>query len=127
MDQFKQMHPGGDPMENLRNMVSQMFSNFGSIAPLYLVCMVPVTYLGVNWLFTLPLIVDKKMGFWTAMKTSWKMVHKHWFHVFGLMILLGIINLAGFCACCVGLLVTGPLCAAVLMFAYEDIFGRKIA
>jgi hypothetical protein len=106
---------------------SQLLSALGSTLPIFLICLVPVTYLSVNWLFVLPLVIDQKMGFWAAMKTSWKMVHKHWFHVFGLLVLIGLINLAGFCVCCVGLLVTVPIGLAALMYAYEDIFGRKTA
>jgi uncharacterized membrane protein len=106
---------------------SQLLSALGSTLPIFLICLVPVTYLSVNWLFVLPLVIDQKMGFWAAMKTSWKMVHKHWFHVFGLLVLIGLINLAGLCVCCVGLLVTVPIGLAALMYAYEDIFGRKTA
>ena len=86
--------------------------------------MIPVTYLSVNWLFTQALIIDKGMDFRTAMKTSWKMVHKHWWHVFGLVVVMGLLNLAGFCLCCVGLLFTLPAGVAVLMFAYETIFSE---
>lgn len=125
---MKQAPPAGNPMDALLKFWSQMFSVFGHTAPIYMACMVPVTYLSVNWLFTLPLIVDKQMDFWTAMKTSWKMVHKHWFHVFGLVVLTGIIStVGGICTCCIGFVATIPFGTAVLMFAYEDIFGRKAA
>ena len=123
MDRIQQNPTSIQPQE----LFSQMFSTFGATAPIFLACMIPITYLSVNWIFTLPLIVEKQMGFWTAMKTSWKMVHKHWFHVFGLVVLMGLLNIAGLCACCVGLLVTVPFGVAALMFAYEDIFGRKAA
>ena len=58
-----------------------------------LVCLIPMIYLQISWSFTLPLIIDKQMDFWLAMKVSWKMVNKHWWHVLGLMILIGLINL----------------------------------
>ncbi len=95
--------------------------------PVLLVCMIPATYLGVCWKFTLPLIVDKQLDFWTAMGASWKMVNKHWFHVFGLVILISLLNLAGLCACCIGLLFTFPVGVAALMFAYETIFSEEQA
>lgn len=106
-------------------MFSKMFSAFSGAALPFFLCLLPVMYFSVNWAFTVPLIIDKQMGFWTAMKTSWKMVHKHWFHVFGLLVLVGLINLAGFCVCCVGALFTVPLSLAAVMYAYEDIFGRQ--
>jgi hypothetical protein len=59
------------------------------------------------------------------MKTSWKMANKHWWHIFGLLLLIDLVNLAGFCACCVGVLFTIPIGLAALMYAYETIFGAK--
>lgn len=123
MERFQQDPKSIQPQE----LTSQMISAFTGTAPVFFACMIPIMYLSVNWLFTLPLIVDKQMGFWTAMKTSWKMVHKHWFHVFGLVVLLGLLNVAGACACCIGLLITVPIGLAAMMFAYETIFGRKTA
>ncbi|HEY2083292.1 MAG TPA: GYF domain-containing protein [Verrucomicrobiae bacterium] len=123
MDSLRQNPGSANPQE----LFSHMISAFSSSLPVFLICMVPAMYLSVNWIFTLPLIIDKEMGFWTAMKISWKMVHKHWFHVFGLLVVVGLLNVAGACACCVGLFVTVPLGFAATMCAYEDIFGRKTA
>ena len=106
-------------------MVNTIFQPMLDAMPVYLICLIPVTYLFVNWQFTMPLIVDKQMGFWTAMCTSWRMVHKHWFHLLGLAILIGLLNLAGVLACFVGWIVTVPLGLAALCYAYEDIFGRQ--
>jgi hypothetical protein len=122
-DALQQNSQSANPQE----LFSHMISAFSSSLPIFLICMVPAMYLSVNWVFTLPLIIDKKMGFWTAMKTSWKMVHKHWFHVFGLLVVVGLLNMAGACACCVGLFVTVPFGLGVTMCAYEDIFGRQTA
>jgi uncharacterized membrane protein len=91
--------------------------------PVLLICLVPAMYLSVSWKFTLPLIMDKQLDFWTAMKTSWKRVNKHWWQVFGLIILIGLLNAAGFLACCIGMVFTIPVGFAALMFAYETIFS----
>jgi len=101
----------------------QLLGVFTNTLPLLLITLVPVTYLSVNWLFTQALIIDKDMDFRTAMWTSWRCVHKHWWHVFGLVVITGLINVAGFCACCVPLLFTVPFGMATLMIAYETIFG----
>ena len=90
-----------------------------------LVCMIPVTYLSVCWRFTLPLIIDRQMEFWPAMKTSFKMVNKHWWQVFGLLLLIELVNLAGLLACCVGVIFTIPVGFAALMYAYETIFRAE--
>jgi uncharacterized membrane protein len=90
-----------------------------------LVCAIPATYLSVCWKFTLPLIVDRQMDFGAAMKASWKMVNRHWWQVFGLVILISLVNVAGLCACCVGLLFSIPVGFAALMIAYETIFNTE--
>lgn len=92
--------------------------------PLLLVCAIPATYLSVCWKFTLPLIMDQQLDFWTAMGASRKMVNKHWWQIFGLVILISLLNLAGLCVCCVGVLFTFPVGLAALMFAYETIFSE---
>jgi Membrane domain of glycerophosphoryl diester phosphodiesterase/GYF domain 2 len=130
MEQFEHMQQTSapaNPTEMILQMFSQMSSAFMATLPIFVVCMIVATYFSVNWIFALPLIVDRQMGFWAAMKTSWKIVHKHWFHIFGLAVLIGLLDLAGGLACCVGLLVTFPLGVTTLMFAYEDIFRRKTA
>jgi hypothetical protein len=65
------------------------------------------------------------MDFWTAIKTSWKMVHKHWFTVFGLTFVLWLINIGGLCLCCVGFLVTLAITIAAMTYAYETMFGES--
>ena len=82
-------------------------------------------YLQISWSFTLPLIIDKQMNFWPAMKASWKKVHKHWWLLLGFTVVVGLLNLAGACACCIGLLFTVPIGIAATMFAYEIIFGES--
>ena len=95
------------------------------LIPFFLIGLIPMIYLQTCWIFTLPLIIDKQMEFWTAMKTSWKMVNKHWWQVFGLTLLIGLVNLAGALMCLIGLLFTIPIGFAALMIAYETIFGAE--
>ncbi len=97
------------------------------ILPVFLICLVPTVYLQISWSFTLPLIIDKQMEFWPAMKTSWKMVNKHWWLVFGLFVLVGLLNLLGVLLCCIGLLFTMPIGLGALMYAYETIFSSAEA
>jgi uncharacterized membrane protein len=89
----------------------------------FLVCLVPMIFLSVCWCFTLPLIIDRQMDFWPAMQASWKMVRKHWWQVFGLMVVISLLNVAGFLCCCVGMLFTMPVGFAAMIYAYETIFA----
>ncbi len=91
----------------------------------FLVCLIPMAFLQVNWIFTEPLIADRRMDFWPAMQTSWKMVRKHWWQVFALLIVIAIINVVGVLLCCVGTIFTMPLGMAALLFAYETIFSPR--
>jgi uncharacterized membrane protein len=84
--------------------------------------MVPMTFFGVCLQFTLPLSIDQGMAFGEAIKASWHMVLKHWWLVFGLSVVVGLISLAGLLGCCIGMIFTAPIGLAAVMCAYEDIF-----
>jgi len=117
-------HMQNDPA-GMQNLLPQLMSAFTGVIPVLLVCMIPVTFLTVSWQFTLPLIIDKQMEFGTAMKTSFRMVGKHWWHVFGLTVLVGLVSFAGVLGCCIGVMFTAPIGIAAMMSAYETIFGAE--
>jgi len=89
----------------------------------FLCLVLPGIYLGVAWIFTLPLVIDKQLGFWDAMGLSRKTISKHWWKFFGFIIILGLIKMAGTMVFAVGYLIAAPVAMAALMYAYEDIFG----
>ncbi len=89
------------------------------------VLLLPVLYLSVIWLFSLPLVIDKGLGFWPAMETSRKVVSKHWWSVFGLVIVIGLINVVGVLLCCVGVFLSFPLGIVAVMCAYETLFSVR--
>ena len=92
-----------------------------------IVMAVPAIYLSISWMFSLPLIIDKRMEFWPAMAASRKMVGKHWWLVLGLVVVCGLVNLAGFAACCVGIFISLPIVFGAMMYAYESIFSAPAA
>ena len=98
-----------------------MFIPFGIL--LAVIGIIPAVYLATCWLFTLPLIIDRGMDFWPAMELSRKTVARHWGQVFILLLLSGLVSMAGILLCWVGLLATFPICIAALMYGYEDIFN----
>lgn len=91
----------------------------------FLFCVLPWVYLSVAWIFSVPLVIDRRMQFWDAMELSRKVVSKHWFLLFAFVLVLGLIAACGFLACCVGLFVSIPIASVALMYAYEDVFGRQ--
>jgi len=90
-----------------------------------LLCILPGVYLAVSWVFVLPLVVDKKIDFWPAMELSRKVITKHWWLMFGFLIVCALVALAGLIACCVGIFVSVAIAQAAMMYAYEDIFGAQ--
>ncbi|MGA3163775.1 MAG: hypothetical protein ABSD77_06215 [Verrucomicrobiota bacterium] len=93
----------------------------------YALCLIPGIYLAVAWFFSIPLVIDRQMGFWQAMELSRKMVNKHWFLVFAFLLVYGLLSMAGIIACCIGIFVTLPIGLAALMYAYETIFSQSQA
>lgn len=92
-----------------------------------LLALVPAVYISICWTFTIPLVADKRLEFWPAMKASRAQVGRHWWMVLGLFIVIGLINFAGLLACCIGLFVTTPLCVLALLCAYETLFTPRTA
>ena len=90
-------------------------------------CILPGIYLGVGYVFAIPLVIDKKMDFWPAMELSRRVVHKHWWSIFALVIVLALVACAGFLACGIGALITIPLASAAFLYVYEDLFGVRAA
>ena len=78
------------------------------------------------WKFTLPLVIDKRMGFWEAMELSRKTVTRQWWILFALFIVAGLISALGVIACCIGVFATVPIGIAAILYAYEDICGSPI-
>jgi uncharacterized membrane protein len=93
----------------------------------FVLCILPGIYLCVGYVFALPLVIDKKMEFWPAMEVSRQVVQRHWWSMFGLVIVLALLVVAGFIACLVGAIVTIPVAIAALMYVYEDLFGASAA
>jgi serine/threonine protein kinase len=89
----------------------------------FLCLILPGIYLFTAWIFTFPLIVDRRLDFWPAMQLSRKIISKHWWKFLGFLLVLGLVNLVGIAACCVGLFITFPITFAALTYAYEDIIG----
>ncbi|HSU53822.1 MAG TPA: GYF domain-containing protein [Candidatus Dormibacteraeota bacterium] len=66
----------------LAGVVSYLLSFLG-----FCCCIIPGVYLFVAWIFSVPLIIDKRLEFWSAMELSRKAVTRVWFEVFALLLL----------------------------------------
>lgn len=50
-------------------------------------CILPGILLFIMWVFAIPLVADKKLGYWDAMDLSRKVVAKNWFQIAALLLL----------------------------------------
>jgi hypothetical protein len=85
-------------------------------------CVLPGIYLAVAWKLTLPIIIDKRIGFWDAMEVSRKVITRCWWSFFLFLIVCALINIGGLLIC-VGIFFTWPLTTLALAYLYEDLFG----
>jgi hypothetical protein len=86
---------------------------------------IPGIYLAVSYTFACLLILDRKLDFWPAMELSRQTIQRQWFGMFGFLLLILLLNLAGALLLGLGLLFTAPWSVCAITVAYDDIFGLK--
>lgn len=67
-----------------------------------------MAYFWTSWIFALPLVLDKQIEFWPAMKLSRRVVRLHWWRVFGVLVVTGLL---------IGALVAGAIILVSIAFA----------
>jgi uncharacterized membrane protein len=88
-----------------------------------LLLILPGIYLMLAYAMAMPLLIEKNMGIWEAMETSRKAIGKHWFTVFALFLLLGVVCILGAIPLGIGLIWVMPLGMTVMGVTYKTIFG----
>lgn len=73
--------------------------------------------------FSQPLVIDRRMSVLQALETSWKVVIRHWFSIFWLMLVILCVAMLGVFALFVGVLVSAPVSSIMWAVAYKEIFG----
>ncbi len=100
-------------------LVVGLFTGVGSLA-----CGIGGLIVSALLLFALPLVIDRRMGFWDAIAASWEKTKVHWFDFslfwFLLTLLTGAIVVL---TLGLGVFVTLPLMQIVIVLAYRDNFG----
>lgn len=104
----------------LLSLVAGIFIGIGTV-----LLIIPGIYLAVAYLFASNLVVDRRLDFWPAMELSRRMVHRHFWPVFGLMALTFVLAFAGLLLFLVGFFVTLAIGTAAIVVAYEDLFGPQ--
>lgn len=90
-----------------------------------LFCIIPGFVLVAIWLFTWPLLMDKRLDFWPAMEVSRRVLWPNVWGALGLLLMSVLVMLLGELCLCVGVFVAFPVIIAAQAYAYEDFFGPK--
>jgi uncharacterized membrane protein len=88
----------------------------------FVLCILPGFVLIGLTMFTVPLIVDRRLGAVDAIGQSINALKKDWILAPVFLIVVGIVSSLGVIACGIGLLFTYPLLFLCLALAYRDIF-----
>ncbi|HBA85579.1 MAG TPA: hypothetical protein DCZ95_15965 [Verrucomicrobia bacterium] len=78
-------------------------------------------------MFSIFLIVEKKMDFWMASMESFNMVKQNFWPFLGLWIVASLIGSIGAIACGIGAVVTLPIYTCILAVAYRDVFSQPVS
>jgi hypothetical protein len=102
-----------------------MFAVLGGLAITWILLWIPLIIMGLGFYVYKYLIVDQELGPIECLKESWRLTHGEKWDLFLWGIVVFFINLAGFCCCIVGLLVTAPLTAIATTLIYDNMVQRK--
>lgn len=116
---------------------NEIFSHFGRTVPLLITAVVmmvlvylgmillilPGLYLSIAYMLAIPLVVERGLSPWQALEASRKAISQHWFKVFGLFLLLGLIVGLSAIPLGIGLVWTIPLMIIAMGILYRTIFG----
>ena len=111
-------------LENFEALVSNDPQTALVILLVILTCSIPAVYLAFCWMFSVPLIVDKGMPFWPAMRLSRAKVLQHPWRVGLLSVVAGVFGFSGALGFGIGMLFTLPIYFLIKLSLYEAIFNN---
>ena len=89
----------------------------------WLVVLVVVVIASIGFTFAYPLIVDRKLQGFDAVKLSFKAAFANFWRLLGMTLLTSLLSIAGVLACYVGMFFVLPIAYAAIAKAYEQVFG----
>ena len=88
-----------------------------------LLFIIPGIYLSIALMFAVPLMLEKNLSIIDAFEASRKAVTHHWFKLFGLLFVMGLILFLSMLPLGIGLIWTMPMMMAVIGVLYRRMFG----
>ena len=100
-----------------------MFGVFGMFGLFIFLVVILVILISIGFTFAYPLIVDRKLAGFDAVKLSFKAAMANFWRLLGMMILTSLLNIVGVALCYVGMFLVFPIYYAAIAVAYEQVFG----
>ena len=91
----------------------------------WIVILFLVIVISIGFTFAHPLIVDRKMQGFDAVKLSCRAAMANFWRLLGMTVLTALLGLAGYLVFCVGVFLTMPIGYAAVAIAYEQVFGLR--
>lgn len=96
---------------------------FGMVMVFWFVVFVFMILLSVVFTFAYPLIVDRRLKGFDAVKLSMRAALANFWRLLGLLLLTGLLTFVGMMFCYVGAIFVLPIGFAAIAAAYEQVFG----
>lgn len=117
---FSTIKSGGF-QENMSNEELLALFNIDGLIPLVIITVILIMFMQTIYTFSAANSYFFKANAWQSMEASRKVIQQKFFHFFGLMIVIMMINILGMLCLLVGLLVTIPLSYTIMYAAFNDI------
>jgi hypothetical protein len=104
---------------------SELYSMFALMGVMVVVVVVIATLIGTLFIFTYPLIVDRRLSALDAIRTSIRAVRANFGGVLGLVALNTALGLVGMLFCYVGAILVMPVSFAAWAVAYRQVFPAQ--
>ena len=92
---------------------------------LIIVIFVLIIIISIGFTFAYPLIVDRRLAGFDAVKLSFKAGMANFWRLLGMMLLTGLLSTLGLACCIVGMFFVLPIAYGAIASAYEQVFGLK--
>ena len=100
-----------------------MLSVFIMFGLFWIVFLVIVIIISIGFTFSYPLITDRKMQGFDAVKLSFKAAMANFWRLLGMIMLTFLLSIGGALLCYVGVFLVFPISYAAIAVAYEQVFG----
>ena len=89
----------------------------------YFLFVLPGIYLSIAYMLAIPLVVERGLSPWAALEASRKAISQHWFKVFGLLLVFGVLFMLSTLTLGIALIWVMPWLIVAIGVLYRTIFG----